>query len=984
MKKLFWSVIFVFIALGQSQGLAKSAKKQPQKPTVDEELRLKPGDEEGNELKSLKAELLISRSDERALSQLKKLMAKYKGTAMEASLHFRLAELYMRRSKTATFFEVHRDNTNVVKFTPVATKSTSSKGWLQKAVDTYDTIEKKFTHFRDMDLVLFNSAFARQILGQEKPAFQRYRRLVEDFSSSPLVPDCHLAIGESLFASRSFQAAFEEFQKIRKFNDTRVYPYGLYKGAWALYNLHEPAKGLSQLEEVVSYSKNSTENDARRLDLTREALDDMVLFFEDVKKPSEGVSYFRTQGGDTRASDLVLKLGKLYQRHGRFNHLEIVYNDLISVTPLAPERPQMHKDLLDGFEALKKRDKAVVQLESIAVLCDSDSTWFKAQKNNEDLDSCRNIQQESGKLYSSKWHREWKKSATPELSLHARRAYEALLTHSQNLDGEDKIRYNYAELLFQEKEFRRASLQYSKSANLTKDATLRHDAAYGALVSLEKAVADKWSDQDEREFARIAGDYLKLNPNGHFVTDVRFKKAFIAYEKGRFDEAGPQLKILATQFSNTDRGRKSAQLYLDVLNIQKNFAGLRDESFAFYKMASFDSNSRVQFKKIHEQASFTVIQNLENEKKYHEAMESYLAFIKEDTHSGLADKALYNAIRCANTAGDIENATKLSERLISDYPDSTYRIELSRTLVTLYEAQARLGDAADSLVRLSQLDSQSKWANLLAGADYKALNNEWSQASQIYNQLVSQAGNTHEGRVALERLEALAEKNRQWEKAQKMLSQIRDERVQPQSSLASIKIAQRAFDEGDDAKAFSLAKQTVAMKNENKVSIRAVAQARLIQGKILEKEFDRAGIKATPERLSFVLAIKTEKLENAQKAFQETISFGDRQTSIEALVRLAKCYAKYTEALSHIEAPANAPEEDRKKFLREIENLAVPIEEKSAETLAMAMKQAKDMQLHDDTIVTIQAALNRLSKKKMYGQTVVDLATPENTLPVVN
>jgi hypothetical protein len=74
---------------------AKSAKTAPL-----EELRLSEGDEKGNETKSLKAELLIANSEEKAIAQALKLIKKYKGTNLEPDLHFRLAELYMRKSRS--------------------------------------------------------------------------------------------------------------------------------------------------------------------------------------------------------------------------------------------------------------------------------------------------------------------------------------------------------------------------------------------------------------------------------------------------------------------------------------------------------------------------------------------------------------------------------------------------------------------------------------------------------------------------------------------------------------------------------------------------------------------------------------------------------------------------------------------------------------------------------------------------------------------
>ena len=73
-----------------------------------------------------------------------------------------------------------------------------------------------------MDLVLFNNAFARQILGQDDEAMKRYKKVIEDYPNSPLVPDSHLSLGEELFSKKKFQLAFDEFQKIREFPESRV------------------------------------------------------------------------------------------------------------------------------------------------------------------------------------------------------------------------------------------------------------------------------------------------------------------------------------------------------------------------------------------------------------------------------------------------------------------------------------------------------------------------------------------------------------------------------------------------------------------------------------------------------------------------------------------------------------------------------------------------------------------------------------------
>src|SRR6202171_5084437 len=134
------------LALAVGPALAKSkdaAAKSTAKPTALENLKLIEGDEKGNEMKSLKAEMLVSNTEEKAVQQLQKLIKKYKGTDLEPELHFRLAELYMRKSKTDRFFEIHRESETVIHLAPRVVKEASSKASVQSAVATYGLIDRK-------------------------------------------------------------------------------------------------------------------------------------------------------------------------------------------------------------------------------------------------------------------------------------------------------------------------------------------------------------------------------------------------------------------------------------------------------------------------------------------------------------------------------------------------------------------------------------------------------------------------------------------------------------------------------------------------------------------------------------------------------------------------------------------------------------------------------------------------------------------------
>jgi len=961
-----------------------SSNKAPAKG-VEEDLKLIVGDEEGNEEKALRAEILIGKSEDRALQQLSKLLKKYKGTPMEAGLYFRQAELYMRKAKSARFFEVHRDNEIVTRFMPEVVKNSSSKNWITKAIETYDMIERRFSHFRDMDMVLFNNAFARQLIGQDALAIKLYNRVIENHPESALVPDCFVAIGEYYFQNQKYQQAFEEFKKIRNYPDARVYPFGIYKEAWALYNLKEGARALKDLEEVVSYSKDSSPmEESNKLDLSREATQDMVLFFEDVKDADVAVSYFRRQvQGDQQVGSLIVKLGRLYQRHGKWQQLEVVFNDLISALPQVPERPEIHRDLMDVFVARKRPDLTLQEIKTLAEICVDGSKWSGSQ-SPETRKECWTQLSGSSRHFAARWHKEFKKepASNRESGKLALDAYETWLQFNKSGLEEEKFHFSFAELLFQMAEFRKASAQYSLVGSLTKDSKMKHDASYGSIVALEKATGDKWNDDDEKLFQKLASSYITFNPKGEFVTDVRFKKAFIAYEKGRYQEAGPQLRALALELSDKERSQKAAHLYLDIWNIQKDFEKLKEESRFFVKnLKELDEKTRVEFNTIYEESSFSLVQQHESNGKAKEAADEYLAFASEHTRSKLADKALLNGAHLYQVLGDYQAAAKALEAFVTRYPDSLEYKNSLKTLVHIYESQVKLELAARTLLKLApfEKDKVKLW---LAAADYFALDGQWSEAESWYSKL-SAMSQEIEAVLATERLAELHEHQGHSAQSERFLRQIAQSRVQPQASLASLRLAQIEEGGGDEKAAFEAARKTVSQRKERGFNKWAVAQARLIQAKILQKEFERASLKVSqPERLSMVISIKAEKLAKTQEAFQDAIKMGDPATAVEALVLLGAVYEEFADSINAIKLPESWSPEEKKKLAEEMENIATPIEEKNADSLQAALKLSKDTGLHDGSVPLIQEKLDHLTRKPAREKWVTELGAPESAVPL--
>lgn len=961
--------------------------------SVESQLKFKVGDETGNEIKALKTELLVMKSEKRALAQLQKLMKKYKGTPMEPDIMFRLAELYMRRARSERFFEIHRNSEQVATFVPELVKKASEAKEIRQAIGIYEQIQQKFPRFRSMDVVIFNTAFAYQQLGEDKAAERSYTRIIHEHPRSPLVPDSYLAIGEINFSRRSFSVALENFRAIRKYPNARVYPYGLYKAAWSYYNLQDASSGMRQLEEVIKYGREMAKNQMdARLDLRKEALGDLALFYGDVFPSTKAVDYFKGQSQELDASPYLMKLVELYKRHSRYQDVETVLKDILAKMPDSEMIASVHEELIWNYERMRNRPQAVAQLAALDKVCEADSSKSdkKAKKGETpEPNPCKAKIADASKKLATKWHALWKKQGGDDaLAASTEKSYRLFLKNAELSDKElPQVRYAFAELMFARGQFREASDNYAMVETYQKaqkiDPKVAHDAAYAAIVSLEKAVGtQKWSDPDEKRFQELSDSYIHRFPSGQYVLDLKFKRAFIAYEKERYDEAAPQLKKIGwmsvpEKAPGADKVQKAQDLYLDILNVKKDYSGLKDAAQSLLKKGT-QAGRTGQIEKIYREAYFAEIQQKEEKGDLTGAIDAYKKFALENTNSELASKAWWNASQLQFRIGDAEGGANTCYQMHKLFPKSSNgRDCLSRAAQT-FEAMGRLDLAGRVLLNLAEVETakQDKWREV--AADFFALSGDKSRAISMYTKLAE--GRKPASQVALlDKAADIARATGDTKTLASIESKYTQMGIEPQSSTLVVEQAEEALKKGDLTKAFNTSKRIIAKSGLPKDLL---ARARIVQAQVLEDEYRKQSVKARVERIGLVLAIKTEKLEKAQQAYQSAIRYGDPEQSVRALRRLADLYLDYAGTVRGMNLPGAVSAADQQAFKQEIEQLSIPMEEKGIEAMNQALEAAKKAQLRDGQIAELQAEVNRLNMKTNVQPPVV-VAQPTVYLPLI-
>lgn len=988
--------ILLFALLLTTQAYSRATDKS----TDNLNSKLKSVNEHGeiDEYRATLAEVLVTKNEAQAMQQLNKLLNKYRGTPLEAGLLFRKAELFVRQSKSARFFEFNRSHENLLTLIPKSSKSGSAKSKIESAVDIYEQIERRFPNYADLDLVLFNNAFLRQHLGQEKTAERIFRNLLSRFPESYLVPDTHLAVAEMLYHQRRYQEALVDYEAIKKYPGARVYTYGIYKTGWAKYQLKDVDGAIKELETVITLASKPDEQGDVKVNLKSEALSDLVLFYPEARKSKDAYAYFKKWASED-VGKYILMLAQMYERHSNFKDQEVVLFDYIDGSPQTEQVPMAWKAIIETDIQVKNYDNAIGHLAKFESHClkyfkdQYNATITKVVKINRETGDDKEIQtcpivlsQQSLKL-SQRWHNEWKKKhayiskvkvdkadqlKVDKIADATELAYSIYLRNSLEKDKLPTVRFNYSELLFQRKKFRLASQEYFTVAQSIKDEKIKHDSSYFSIVSLESAVGDKWSDADEDRYLELADFYLKNSKNGKYEKDIKYKRAFIAYEKGRYNEALPTFKELGWK-GNDKMAIKSQDLYIDILNIQKKYKEIIEVTDHLIKLKP-EVSRRDGLLNIYRESYFAHTVNLEKKGNIEEAAKMYYKFALENKDSKLADKAFWNYTQILIKTEKLADAAQMSYDLYKQFPKSEFAKPSLLKSVELFEYTGNTRAVATSAWELSRVNAKEtlKWQKI--AADFYILSADYKRGIDIYKELLKLPDSNMREDIVSKLLAIQLSKSYSSTDLTNLIAKYGKTNEQYQDVVER---AKSAYERKDYSAAFKMASQLVGEKSAPSL---IQAQARLIQADILKQEFEAQSTKTKVERIQVVLGLKTEKLDKAQRAYQSVIRYGNPETTVRAFLNLAKMYEHYVLALKNIQITDEISEKDLAILKEEIEKIAMPIEEKVVDTLQQGLDFSKKHSTYDGYAFELRNELNRLNFKGLkFVKYNVD--TPKVILP---
>jgi len=903
------------VAFSQTPATVKDKNDTDQRGLLPE-LNINSTDENENQKKSLQSEILITKSENEAIAALINVLKIKKGKPEEPEVWFRLAELYMRRSKSGRFFDIFRNTTIANDVTqpsfsaaPPEIKDETAKTNLQRASQIYIKIQKEFHQFKMMDAVLFNNAFALHQLNKKDEALDQYERLVTIYKVSEFLPDSYLAMGEIRYEKKDFAGSVKDFKSLEKFPESRVYPYGMYKSAWALYNLHQSDLAIEKLTEVAKFFSPSKKSHSLQHNLRSEALRDLALFYGETKTAEDAYEFFSKICNKTELTASLLQLGKLYFSHSRHKELSVLFTELFAKIKSDENIGKANLLLFESFEVQKNYDKALKHLRAAFKICKGKSCHEDVVRTTSDT--------------SKKWWDQWQKNKNNTAL--SDRIYKVLKFRIENEDLKTfdiNAHYALADLYFQKAEFKQAAVEYKLVYEKTQPSELKHDSLYAYIVSLEKISK---TNPEKTYLQTKCLLYKEKYPKGAQIQDITFLIAFINYEFEKYDLAKKQLIELYEQSAEikTDLRLKIQDLLLDNLNALKDYELLQVYTKKF-TTPDAPNERKLQLDKIFQEAEYAELQKNLNVNQALQSIKKLETYANSAKQQSLAEKSLLQAISIGFTKNRPIEASELAESFYDKYPNNSESLKALKEAATQYTRLGFLQDAARVYNKLAQEDKINKTQHLNAAVQIYKLYQQNDQVKSIINTQLSESKNAKTQSELLWELRELAEKKTDATEVKKIEQQILYLNQEPFVSNIRYGQLEKLYSEKRWTDAFSLAKSLVS-----KATPQVKAKARVLQAKILEKEFIDTKTRTSVEKLSFVLAIKTEKLEKAQSAYLSAAKLAtDDKVKQEILEGLHRIYSHYIDSVLQLKVKTDLSEQDAALLKTELSKLAAPIIEK--------------------------------------------------------
>lgn len=868
---------------------------------------------------------------------------------------------------------------------------------------------KDYPWFDQMDLALYVDGFLAFEQGKEDEARERFERILRDYPQSRFVPDAHMAKAEAIFNGRfDYAAALAEYEKVLSFKDKidrSLYGLALFKSAWCYWRLgnnDEAAKrfvGVFEATDDSGGGKHVSAAERKQLDeLQEEALQYVVeVFTEDEKNTAQDLYNFLTKiGGERFSGKIVRRLAEQYYDQAHYERGIEAYELLLKLEPTSREAGRWVLQIAAGYNQLEDYGRLKATFDRALAGYTAGGPWSHTQGDPANVAATTAAIEEALREDALSLHARAQKDKTSRAEFEG--AVALYDTYLSKFDKEPKayeVQFSVGEIDF----FRLdrnldAATHYMAAAKgipATEKtgplADMRHDALYNALVALSRemdakqARKEKGETEADKKYAEALDLYAQYYPNDPQLPAMFYRQGKYYFDNANYDSAVKIWGMLLERFPNSEQSRDAGDSILESFNRAKNYENIETWARRLKALPSFaGAKQQERLDTLIVQAVFKQGEQKAAAGDHAAAAAAYLRAAKEFPKDARAAQACVNAEQEAKLGGDVKTLQEAAQLAMGpqyrDKPESPGGAWIATTTL---QAMGLFADAADIAEQMASLGDRehpnyAKYEHE-KDASYNAVvlreaTGENDRAVLDGNRFLQNYGTAPEAdEVVFQMGRAHQNAGRPKDAAELYKRYITRAKNLDHRAQGLVLLAQAQIKIGDERGAAASLDEAVTLGKRRARDLTAdgkyaAAHARYMQGERVLAKFEQITIQGDVKQLKARLKQKTELLKDAAKIFLDCVSMGVAEWTTAALYQIGHMYEAFGKALRDSPPPPEVKTDDQKAdYQSQIEEFAVPMEERSLDAYENGWKKALDLGIYNQWTAKMRDALGRLNSE---------------------
>ena len=933
---------------------------------------------------------------DRSIGETDKLIAKSRNAPYLPDLQFRLAELYVEKSRYIYYLQSEQRPEGQ----KGALVSPETKLLKQKAVQIYNRILRENADFKDGDKVTFYLAHEQRELGDFDSLLKTLGELIRKYPSSPLRLEAEQIIGDYFFDKADLKTAEEHYRAVLDAPASPVHDLARYKMGWVRINQNNHADAVNFFEAAAASSPLPEQDEKKALNIKREALLDLVYSYTEAR-PAKGALQYFEKLSESRAT-YALALDKLGNRYFIKSQYEFAIPALRRLMEIQPDPELEYERVGKLYDSLKAaKGKVLPRPEDLSFLVRS-AVDIKTDPSKDEATRKKQLLEieEMARDLTTSLHTAAQKREDKSLYLDAAAAYARYLSLFRPKQYVTVMMQNRADALFAAKAYPAAARQFEELAlylngegpKATKESTAVTDAKdalvptgkdgkpkdsrlaavaqvsraqaqttltdkkdhaealYGALLSHYSSLKpgdverlNAFEVADARQALKLLGaQYLSKYATSEHALEVKFNIARAYFEDGEYPKAAALFKEFAITHPAHKDATIAANLALDALRQTNDFKGIEDAGKAFLG-SKLPATFLADVKRLLTEAKSDALGELalKSTEETGDVIEGLLKVADENRGQEIGEKGLYGAFSAAREKRDLKREQDIGRRFIAEYPKSAL---VSDVLLTLGRHAAEAGRFQDAAAWFEQVGQRfggdaTGLDGFIASARLKQALGDNAGAIKALESAADVAGARKAEVLVL--IAQARMKSKEWPKARATAEAAL--KIDRENAAAAAIVAEVQATLSPNEKPDTLIATLTAVTNSQNGAGEDTARALWFLGEILFKAF-----KAVPNDR---VEEKVAKLQELQGIYNQAASMGAAEWAVASLWRIALGLKHIVDVVEATPVPPGMAAAEVDAFRKAVKAQVEPLRQQSDNAFGACLNRAESLEVFSTAVL---------------------------------